>query len=144
MGISPRATTFCWTALLSVSVRMHALVRNAASTESALSRASLNLNSTYGRSPAYRRLASQLSQTRHEGSSLRQGAMPGAIMSPLRSPFLPAELRLPMISTQARGFHISSRRFEAEKVKTAEDKSSEQKAKDDSEPKSEEEAKKSE
>lgn len=49
-----------------------------------------------------------------------------------------------MISTQARDFHISSRRFEAEKVKTAEDKSSEQKAKDDSEPKSEEEAKKSE
>lgn len=39
---------------------------------------------------------------------------------------------------------MSSRRFEAEKVKTAEDKSTEQKAKDESEPKSEEEAKKGE
>lgn len=76
--------------------------------------------------------------------------MPGAVMSPLRSPFLPAELRLPMISTQTRDFHISSRRFEAEKPKaepkpTDADKSSEQKAKaDESEAKSEEEPKKGE
>lgn len=119
---------------------MHALVRNAASTESALSRATLNLKSTQGRSPAYRRLASQLSQTRHV-APIRQ--MP-AMASPLRSPFLPAELRLPMTSTQQ--FHVSARRFEAEKPK-AEPKPTEEpseKKADESEAKSEEETKKGE
>lgn len=126
---------------------MHVFARNAANTENALARASSHLNSSYGRSPAYRRLTSQLSlQTRHDGAGLRQGALPSAIMSPLRSPFLPAELRLsPMAHT--RDFHLTTRRAQEEKTKTepkpADAAEAEQKAKtSESEARSEEDSSK--
>ncbi|KND87558.1 Mitochondrial import inner membrane translocase subunit tim44 [Tolypocladium ophioglossoides CBS 100239] len=102
----------CFSSLLPVS--MNSFVRSAANTENALSRASTHLNHSYGRSPAYRRLASQLSQapSRH-GSSIQQSAVTGAILSPLRSQFLPAELRLTSTSViQTRQFHVAGRRYQ--------------------------------
>ncbi|KAG9253478.1 mitochondrial inner membrane translocase subunit TIM44 [Emericellopsis atlantica] len=118
---------------------MHAFVRNAASTETALSRASSQL--AHGRSPAYRRLASTLPRqsARSDASSIRYGPAFTAPLSPLRSPFLPAELRL----TSARAFHASTSRYQ-EKPPAAEPKptDTEKKSAPESEPKPEEEAKK--
>jgi import inner membrane translocase subunit TIM44 len=98
---------------------MNTLVRNAASGESALVRASSHLNSAYGRSPAYRRLASQLSQrSGRDAPVFIHSALPSAGLSPLRSPFLPAELRI--VSSpfaQSRLLHSTSPRLQDGKPK---------------------------
>lgn len=129
---------------------MNSLVRKATPSETALSRASTSL-SLHGRSPAYRRLASQLSRNSVRDSAWTQSNAPsGAILSPLRSSFLPAELRLgPASQVQSRLFHLSSRQYQekpSSEKKTddaAADAAQEQKPKDtDSEAKPEEDASK--
>ncbi|KAJ4257412.1 protein translocase subunit [Fusarium torreyae] len=89
---------------------MNSLARKTASSELALSRASAHVSSA-SRSPAYRRLASQLSQNASSSSARSQGSMlSGSVQSPLRSPFVPAELRFsPTYTAQSRLFHLSSR-----------------------------------
>ncbi|KAM4067012.1 tim44-like domain-containing protein [Hirsutella rhossiliensis] len=104
---------------------MPSFFRSAASTESALSRLSPHLNYSYGRSPAYRRLASHLARPpgRHGGSLLQQhGAVMGAIYTPLRYRLSPAELRLLRASAaQSRQFHMSDMRRKEDKPKPAAD-----------------------
>ncbi|KAH6880137.1 mitochondrial inner membrane translocase subunit TIM44 [Thelonectria olida] len=97
---------------------MNSLTRKAAHTENALSRASVHLN-TSGRSPSYRRLASRLSQNAsRDGSRSQSSMLPGAIRSPLRSQFVPAELRFTLTyGAQTRLFHLSSRLSQDEKPK---------------------------
>ncbi|KAF7562046.1 hypothetical protein G7046_g2113 [Stylonectria norvegica] len=100
---------------------MNSFSRTAANSEHALSRASTHFNSTsYGRSPAYRRLASRLSQNLGRDGARPQTLMPsGAILSPLRSQFLPAELRLaPAYSVQSRLYHLTGRLHQDAKPKT--------------------------
>ncbi|RGP61738.1 hypothetical protein FSPOR_9735 [Fusarium sporotrichioides] len=89
---------------------MNSLARKTASSELALSWASAHVSSA-GRSPAYRRLASQLSQNASRNSATPQSSMlSGSIRSPLRSSFVPAELRCtPTYTAQSRFFHLSSR-----------------------------------
>ncbi|KAF4457063.1 Mitochondrial import inner membrane translocase subunit tim44 [Fusarium albosuccineum] len=97
---------------------MNSLARKTAHSENALARASAHFSA--GTSPAYRRLASQLSQNAARDGARLQGTMPsGAVRSPLRSSFLPSELRLSTTYTvQSRLFHISSRLSQQEKPKT--------------------------
>ncbi|GKT99189.1 mitochondrial inner membrane translocase subunit tim44 [Fusarium langsethiae] len=89
---------------------MNSLARKTASSELALSRASAHVSSA-GRSPAYRRLASQFSQNASRNSATPQSSMlSGSIRSPLRSSFVPAELRCtPTYTAQSCFFHLSSR-----------------------------------
>ncbi|KAF5018706.1 hypothetical protein F66182_9320 [Fusarium sp. NRRL 66182] len=89
---------------------MNSLSRKAASSELTLSRASAHVSSA-GRSPAYRRLVSQLSQNApRDGARPQASMLPGSVQSPLRSPFVPSELRLsPTYAAQSRLFHFSSR-----------------------------------
>lgn len=96
---------------------MNSLTRKAAHSENALSRASVHLSSA-GRSPAYRRLASQLSQNASRDGARPQGSiLSGAIRSPLRSSFLPSELHFTP-GVQSRLFHVSSQLAQDEKPKT--------------------------
>ncbi|KAK2934150.1 Tim44-like domain [Fusarium oxysporum f. sp. vasinfectum] len=89
---------------------MNSLARKTASSELAFSRASAHVSSA-GRSPAYRRLASQLSQNASNNGARQQSSMlSGSVRSPLRSSFVPAELRCsPTYTAQSRLFHLSSR-----------------------------------
>ncbi|RGP78104.1 hypothetical protein FLONG3_3782 [Fusarium longipes] len=89
---------------------MNSLARKTASSELALSRASAHVSSA-GRSPAYRRLASQLSHNAScNGATPQSSMLSGSIRSPLRSSFVPAELRsTPIYTAQSRLFHLSSR-----------------------------------
>ncbi|KAG5665884.1 hypothetical protein KAF25_010009 [Fusarium avenaceum] len=89
---------------------MNSLARKTASSELALSRASAHVSSA-GRSPAYCRLASQLSQNAsRNGARLQSSMLSGAVRSPLSSSFVPAELRQSTIyTTQSRLFHLSGR-----------------------------------
>ncbi|KAI6768172.1 hypothetical protein HG530_006181 [Fusarium avenaceum] len=89
---------------------MNSLARKTASSELALSRASAHVSSA-GRSPAYCRLASQLSQNASRNGARSQSSMlSGSVRSPLRSSFVPAELRQSTIyTTQSRLFHLSGR-----------------------------------
>ncbi|WZH43415.1 mitochondrial inner membrane translocase subunit TIM44 [Fusarium acuminatum] len=89
---------------------MNSLARKTASSELALSRASAHVSSA-GRSPAYRRLASQLSQNASRNGARPQSSMlSGSVRSPLSSSFVPAELRRSTIyTTQSRLFHLSGR-----------------------------------
>lgn len=125
---------------------MHAFVRNAANTENALARASSHLNFSHGRSPAYRRLASQLTQqSSRNAASGRQSALPSAVLTPLRSPFLPAELRLSSVApAQARQFHLSGRRYQDEKPKSEAKPAESAEGANEQKPKSEEAGAKSE
>jgi mitochondrial import inner membrane translocase subunit TIM44 len=97
---------------------MNTLARKTASSELALSRASAHVSSA-GRSPAYRRLASQLSQNVSNNGVRQQSSMLfGSVRSPLRSSFVPAELRYsPTHTAQSRLFHLSSR-LQQEKPQT--------------------------
>ncbi|RSL68387.1 hypothetical protein CEP54_002803 [Fusarium duplospermum] len=97
---------------------MNSLARRTAPSEKALSRASAQLSA--GTCPAYRRLASQLSQNAARDGARSQGPMlSGAVRSPLRSSFLPSELRLsPTYTVQTRLFHLSSRLSQKDKPKT--------------------------
>ncbi|KAM0343135.1 hypothetical protein ACHAPU_008884 [Fusarium lateritium] len=92
---------------------MNSLARKTASSELALSRASAHVSSA-GRSPAYRRLASQLSQNAsHNGARSQSSMLSGSVRSPLRSSFVPAELRHSTIyTTQSRLFHLSGRLYQ--------------------------------
>ncbi|SPJ80388.1 related to mitochondrial import protein MPI1 precursor [Fusarium torulosum] len=89
---------------------MNSLARKTASSELALSRASAHVSSA-GRSPAYRRLASQLSQNAScNGARPQSSMLSGSVRSPLSSSFVPAELRQSTIyTTQSRLFHLSGR-----------------------------------
>ncbi|KAM0219481.1 hypothetical protein ACHAPA_004880 [Fusarium lateritium] len=89
---------------------MNSLARKTASSELALSRASAHVSSA-GRSPAYRRLASQLSQNAsRNGARPQSSLLSGSVRSPLSSSFVPAELRQSTIyTTQSRLFHLSGR-----------------------------------
>ncbi|KJZ73286.1 hypothetical protein HIM_07290 [Hirsutella minnesotensis 3608] len=100
---------------------MRSLIRSAATTRGAFSTASSHLTYSYGRSPAYRRLASQLSNLQQgHGAGSQHGALIGALSSPLRSHITPAELRLLGASTfQTRQFHQAERRCQDEKPKPA-------------------------
>lgn len=127
---------------------MNSLVRNAANTENALLRASSRLNnsSSYGRAPAYRRLASQQTSARHGvASSFPQGASPSAVLTSLRSPFLPSEIRTltsPLQST--RSLHVTSSRWQDDKVKAKAATSEADAAKEEAKPAEEGEKKASE
>ncbi|KAH8168477.1 tim44-like domain-containing protein [Sarocladium implicatum] len=126
---------------------MNSLARNAANTENALLRVSARLNtpSTHGRIPAYRRLASQQATAhRDASSSLSRGAYPSAVLTSLRSPFLPSELRAftpSLLSQQSRSLHVTSSRWQDEKPKPATDADA---AKDQAKPAEEGEQKASE
>lgn len=99
---------------------MNALVRSAGLAEMALPKATAQLGQSASRSPAYRRLASQLSQsnTRNASTTLSSTSSPVTILSPLRSPFLPSELRLASaIGQQARFMHITGRKQQEQKPK---------------------------
>lgn len=128
---------------------MSAFVRGAIHTENALSRASVPLNYSHGRSPAYRRLASQLSQrSPRPGTYLPQSPLPGVVLSPLRSPFLPAELRLGALPAHSRLFHLTGRAYQEKpttepKPSTAADTDAEAKKESEEEPE-EEQSKKAE
>ncbi|KAI5462892.1 hypothetical protein BGZ63DRAFT_412620 [Mariannaea sp. PMI_226] len=96
---------------------MNSLARKAAHTENAISRASVHISSS-GRTPSYRRLASQLSQNTSNDVARSQGPMlAGVIRSPLRSQLVPAELRFNTPYTNTRLFHMSSRLAQDEKPK---------------------------
>ncbi|KAK0383046.1 hypothetical protein NLU13_8962 [Sarocladium strictum] len=101
---------------------MNSLARNAANTENALLRASSRLNnsSSYGRAPAYRRLASQQTTSRRAAAStFSQSASSSAVLTSLRSPFLPAEIRAFTSPLQSRrSLHVTSSRWQDEKAKT--------------------------
>ncbi|KAH6609890.1 mitochondrial inner membrane translocase subunit tim44 [Trichoderma cornu-damae] len=100
---------------------MNSLVRSAANSENALSRASIRFAPTHGPCPAaYARLASRLAQKpiRDAASSLERAALPGALSTPLRSGFLPADLRISSAASQSRLLHVSGRRPQEEKPKT--------------------------
>ncbi|KAL6798190.1 hypothetical protein J3E68DRAFT_399209 [Trichoderma sp. SZMC 28012] len=108
---------------------MNSLARSAANSENALSRASVRFAPAYGRCPAaYTRLVSQLAQKPvRNAASLERAALPAALSMPLRSSFLPADLRIPSAASQSRLLHVSSRRLQEEKPK-AEAKPAEEKA----------------
>ncbi|KAH7127664.1 mitochondrial inner membrane translocase subunit TIM44 [Dactylonectria macrodidyma] len=96
---------------------MNSLARKAAQSENALCRVSVHLNSS-GRTPAYRRLASQLSQNAGRDVARSQGStLSGAIRSPLRSSFLPSEIHFSP-AVQSRLFHASSQLAQEEKPKS--------------------------
>lgn len=98
---------------------MNSFTRKAVNSEHALSRASTHFSS-HGRAPAYRRLASQLSQnSARDGARTHTSPLSGTIMSPLRSQFLPADLRFTAPTVQTRLFHLTSRQYQ-EKPKTEE------------------------
>ncbi|KAF4344137.1 mitochondrial import inner membrane translocase subunit tim44 [Fusarium beomiforme] len=91
---------------------MNSLARKTASSELAFSQFSrASYVSSAGRSPAYRRLASQLAQNASNNGVRQQSSMlSGSVRSPLRSSFVPAELRCsPIYTAQSRLFHHSSR-----------------------------------
>lgn len=90
---------------------MNTFARHASSAENALARATAQLNHPYSRTTTYRRLASTLSQPSSSNGLLYQKtALPCAAMTPLRSHFLPSELRLSPLNAPARLFHATSRR----------------------------------
>lgn len=96
---------------------MNSLARNAAHTENALVRASSRLNSSsYSRAPAYRRLASQQSIARRGvAASGSQSASTSAVLTSLRSPFLPSEIRAFTSPIQSRSLHVTSSRWQDDK-----------------------------
>ncbi|KAH7310435.1 hypothetical protein B0I35DRAFT_357888 [Stachybotrys elegans] len=98
---------------------MNTLTRRVPNATSALSRASTPLL-PHSRSPAYTRLASQLSRSSNpNGLRFQQGALPATILSPLRSAFVPSDLTLASSpsSTPLRAFHSSSQRSQEQKTK---------------------------
>ncbi|KAL9476283.1 hypothetical protein ACSS6W_006124 [Trichoderma asperelloides] len=122
---------------------MNSLVRSAANSEHALSRASTRFVPANGRCPAaYARLASQLAQkSARNVAGIERAALPTAVSTPLRSRFLPADLPIPSAASQSRFLHVSGRRLQEDKPKTeakpaeakpAED--AEQKAKSEEDP----------
>ncbi|KAL6907311.1 TIM44 subunit of mitochondria import inner membrane translocase [Trichoderma evansii] len=122
---------------------MNSLVRSAANSENALSRASIRFVPANGRCPAaYARLASQLAQKpARNAASIERAVLPTAVSTPLRSRFLPADLPIPSAASQSRFLHVSGRRLQEDKPKTeakpaaekpAED--AEQKAKSEEDP----------
>jgi import inner membrane translocase subunit TIM44 len=115
---------------------MNSLVRSAANSENALSRASIRFAPAYGRCPAaYARLVSQLAQKpARNAASLERATLPATLSTPLRSSFFPAELRIPSAASQSRFLHVSGRRLQEEKPKT-EAKPAEDKAAEKAEPK---------
>ncbi|OAA39123.1 mitochondrial inner membrane translocase subunit TIM44 [Metarhizium rileyi] len=97
---------------------MNSFSRSAAPFENALSRAYVHVSNFYSRSPAYRRLASQLSRTYHViTSSANRKTTTNVVLSPLRSQFLPSDIRFaPIAVSQCRQFHVSRRNWQDEKV----------------------------
>lgn len=130
---------------------MASFLRSAASTELALSRAPAHALSSYGRAPAYKRLASHLSQaqaSRHGGACFSQTLAPTIINSSLRSPLLPSELRTTFISaSQIRRFHLTQPALQETKPKAdasasnvgETDSAEQKKSAEESEPKKESE-----
>ncbi|UKZ57374.1 hypothetical protein TrVGV298_011228 [Trichoderma virens] len=118
---------------------MNSLARSAANSENALSRASVRFAPAHGRCPAaYTRLVSQLAQKPvRNAANLERAALPAALAMPLRSSFLPADLRISLVASQSRLLHVSGRRLQEEKpkpeAKAAEDKT-EPRAKIEEEP----------
>ncbi|OIW35417.1 TIM44 subunit of mitochondria import inner membrane translocase [Coniochaeta ligniaria NRRL 30616] len=82
-----------------------------------LSRASTLSTSSYGRSPAYRRLISSRPILLASDDAALRSPLPSLQPSPLRSQFLPQSILLQGRSS-ARSFHISSRSLAAEKPST--------------------------
>ncbi|CAH0054300.1 unnamed protein product [Clonostachys solani] len=130
---------------------MNSLLRNARTADNALVRASFSVKgSVAGRSPAYRRLNSQLSQLPNRSTFGTQNrASNGAMLSPLRPLLLPSELRLsPSAALMTRQLHATARSYQENKEKAepkATEPASEEKPKtDDAEAKQQEESEKSE
>lgn len=100
---------------------MNSLVRNAANTEHALLRASsrVSTSSYASRVPAYRRLASQYPQrTNRDASLLSSSALPSALNSTLRSPFLPSEIRSSLSPlAQTRSLQTTGQRRQEDQAK---------------------------
>ncbi|KAL6863676.1 hypothetical protein J3F83DRAFT_745240 [Trichoderma novae-zelandiae] len=99
---------------------MNSLARSAANSQSALSRASVRFAPASSPCPAaYTRLVSQLAQKpARNAASVERAALPSALSTPLRSSFLPADLRIPSAASQSRLLHVSGRRLQEDKVKT--------------------------
>lgn len=100
-----------------ISPSMNSIARSAVNTENVLSRASVRVTNSSGTFPAYRRLASQLCQTSQiTTASANQKIAANFVISPLRSQFLPSELRwTPIASSQCRQFHVSRHAYQDEK-----------------------------
>lgn len=82
-----------------------------------------------GAAPAYRRLASQLAQQHnHSAAAVSSKTFVGAVQSPLRSQFLPAEISLAG-ARQARLMHLSSRRLQDQKPGAAQEAADKEKPK---------------
>lgn len=97
---------------------MNTFARHALSAENALARATTHVNHPHGRTPAYRRLATTLSQQpQHNGFARQRTTLPSTVMTPLRSHFLPSELRLSPLINPARMFHVTAHRAQEEKPK---------------------------
>lgn len=140
---------FCFS-FSSPKAKMNSLVRSAANSENALSRASLRFAPANGRCPAaYARLASQLAQKpARNAAGIERATLPTAVSTPLRSRFLPADLPIPSAASQTRFLHVSGRRLQEDKPKTeakpVEEKpaqDAEQKAKSEEDPAKESEEK---
>lgn len=110
---------FCFS-FPSPKAKMNSLVRSAANSENALSRASLRFVPANGRCPAaYARLASQLAQKpARNAAGIERATLPTAVSTPLRSRFLPADLPIPSAASQTRFLHVSGRRLQEDKPKT--------------------------
>ena len=99
---------------------MNAFARNTSGAENALARATSHFQ-TYARGSTYRRLSSTLSQQfRHNGIAQRT-ALPYAALAPLRSQFLPSDLRLRPL-TPARAFHLTAFQAQEDKLKSTDPK----------------------
>ncbi|KAK2609075.1 protein translocase subunit [Conoideocrella luteorostrata] len=99
---------------------MNSLVRGVVKSENVLSRTSIHTTNSCGRSPAYRRLAFQLSLTPQFSTSRSSQIISiGTIRSPLRSHFYPSEIgSLPIDVVQKRQFHASEAVSQKDKSNT--------------------------
>ncbi|EFY85667.1 mitochondrial inner membrane translocase subunit TIM44, putative [Metarhizium acridum CQMa 102] len=97
---------------------MNSVARSAINSENALCLAYIHVTKSFGRSPAYRRLASHLSQSsRLTASSANQKINATSVfLALLRSQFHPPSIRVvPIAISQCRQFHVTRRSLQDEK-----------------------------
>ncbi|KHN98625.1 mitochondrial inner membrane translocase subunit TIM44 [Metarhizium album ARSEF 1941] len=99
---------------------MNSFARRVIESENGLFRTSIQITNLSGRSPAYRTLASHLSQASQlsTSSANQRISTTSASPSPLRSQFLPSNIRItPITISRFRRFHVSRRTSQDEKPK---------------------------
>ena len=123
---------------------MIAVSRSVVKTEATLSRASTLSMASHGKTLSYRRLASGLYQISRNSISSQRAASTAALLQPLRSQFLPADIRLSSIPTKSsRHFHVSAQKKQQGQPPKEPERSAEAETKKaESETKPEEEASK--